>query len=239
MKKKLLSFVLLSSLTLSACIPVPTRPENDDSIVQQTPEYETHTSVDSVPNVENENDNDDVTLEDLQITEYSYENTIGDTLHFLVIKNNSDKTLQIESNSTAHDASGTIIGADSSELEALGPDCESVLIDYFDRVSGVDHFEYSLFIQEDPYYDSVIQDLDAQYSLLEDKVIITCTNTGEEAARFVNATVLFFYEGTLISYDSTYIMDSEDELKPGATLSEQLDCYKKFDDIKVYFGGRR
>ena len=147
--------------------------------------------------------------------------------------------MRIGSNTTAYDVSGVIIGANSSELQALGPNCESVLVDYFDSVSAVDHFEYLLSIKEDPYYVSIIQDLDSRLSIQDDKVIISCADTGEEAAKYVNATVLFFKKGELTYYGSQYIIDSDDELKTGSTLSEQVECYNPIDDVKVLFGGYR
>ena len=39
--------------------------------------------------------------------------------------------------------------------------------------------------------------------------------------------------------DSTYIVDGDSELKPGATLSQQLSSYKGFDTVKVFFTARR
>ena len=184
--------------------------------------------------------NNAIATTDLNITEYDYENEIGDTLHFLVIKNNSSKTVKIDSNCTALDSSGTVIGADSSELYALGSDCESILIDYFDSVSGIDKYEYTLNVKEDPFYDSIIQDITVETSVQEDKVIISCTNNGTEAAEFVEAYALFFSNGELIGYGSTYITDDDSELKAGSTISEQIEIYgKSFDDVNIYITGRR
>lgn len=186
------------------------------------------------------NSKDVITSSDLDISEYDYENTIGDTLHFLVIKNNSTKTVAIHSNCTALDSSGTVIGADSSDLNALGSGCESVLVDYFDSVTGIDKYEYTLNVKEDSIYDSVIQDIDIQTSKQNDKVIITCTNNGTEPAKFVEAHALFFSNDELIEYGSTYIVDDDSELKVGSSISEQIEIYgKSFDDVKIYITGRR
>lgn len=182
---------------------------------------------------------DEISSDKLDISEYSYENTIGDTLHFLVIKNNSNYTIKVSSNTTALDSSGTILGANSSELEALGSGCESCLIDYFDGVENIDKFEYTLSLKEDPYYESVISDLSYETSEQRDKVIVTCTNNGSEPAEFVEVIGLFFKNGELVNYDSTYVTDDDSELKPGATLSEELNCYDGYDEVKIYFTGRK
>lgn len=181
-----------------------------------------------------------ISSDDLSITEYDYENTIGSTLHFLIIKNNSNKTVKINSNCTALDSSGETIGANSSELYALGAGCESILVDYFDNVSDIEKYEYTLNVKEDSVYDSVIQDIEVQTSVQEDKVIISCTNDGSEPAQFVEAYALFFSNGDVIDYGSTYFTDDDLELKSGATISEQIEVYgKKFDDVKIFIVGRR
>lgn len=210
---------------------------SDDNSIEITSSTAENREEDS----EKESDNKDViTSSDLDITEYDYENTIGDTLHFLIIKNNSPKTVEIHSNCTALDSSGTVIGADSSDLNALGSGCESILVDYFDSVSGIDKYEYTLDVKEDTYYDSVIQDVEVKTSVQDDKVIITCTNNGAESAEYVEAYALFFENGVLIDYGSTYIVDDDSELKVGATISEQIEIYgKSFDDVKIYITGRK
>lgn len=36
-----------------------------------------------------------------------------------------------------------------------------------------------------------------------------------------------------------YITDGDSEIKPGATLSEQIRCYEDFDSVKVHITGRK
>ena len=183
---------------------------------------------------------EDISVEDLIIEEYSYENTIGDTLYFLVITNNSSETIQISSNATAYDEQGNVIGADSSELNAVGNGCQSILTHYFSSVENVKDFEYTLSVEKETYYQSVIQDVKLETSILEDKVIVTCTNNGSESAEFLEATALFMKENELVYYGSKYVTDDNSELKPNATISEQIEAYgNDFDDVKVYLTGRK
>lgn len=183
---------------------------------------------------------EDISVEDLMIEEYSYENTIGDTLYFLVITNNSSETVQISSNATAYDEQGNVIGADSSELNAVGNGCQSILTHYFSSVENVKNFEYTLSVEKETYYQSVIQDVKLETSILDDKVIVTCTNNGSESAEFLEATALFMKENELVYYGSKYITDDNSELKPNATISEQIEAYgNDFDDVKVYLTGRK
>lgn len=191
-------------------------------------------------NVKEISTQEELSEKDLTVEDYSCENTIGDTMYFLVVKNNSNKTLSINSNCTAYNSENTIIGADSSSIDALGCGCESVITNYFDSVSGIDHFEYTLSMKEDEYNNSVLADINMNLSPQEDKVIVTCTNNGSVPAEFVEATALFFKDGRLVDYGCTYITDDDSEIKPGSTLSEQIDIYgTTFDDVKVYLTGRK
>lgn len=176
----------------------------------------------------------------IDITEYSYENSIGDTVHFYVVKNNSDKTLKITSNCTAYDAASQTIGAANGELNALGSGCESIMYEYFDGVSDIDHYDYKLSVKEDTTFDSVLSDISYDVSDQSDKVIVTCTNNSSDNAEFVEAYALFFKDGNVVSYGSTYIVDDDSELKAGETFSGQIDSYgEPYDDVKVYIVGRK
>lgn len=177
---------------------------------------------------------------DFETKEYIYENTIGDTLYFVVVKNNSDITVKISANATAYDTNANPIGADSSEMYALGSGQEEIMCFYFDSVSGVESVEYTLDYSEDNYYESVLQDLEIEENVNGENVIVSITNNGEESAQFVEAYALFLDEnGNVIYYDSKYITDSDSEIKPQKTISEQLTSYQNFSDVVVYYNGRK
>ena len=53
------------------------------------------------------------------------------------------------------------------------------------------------------------------------------------------ATYCFFYGDTVVGYDSNYFTDDDNEIKPGETIMEEMDCYEHYDSIKVYLTGRR
>lgn len=70
-------------------------------------------------------------------------------------------------------------------------------------------------------------------------VIIKATNNGNIAAQFLESEALFFdANNNIISADSTYITDGDYELKPGATLTEQITTYMSFDHVEVYYTAR-
>lgn len=186
------------------------------------------------------NKDDKTNLADhMQITEYSFENSIGDTLYFLIVKNNSDETVEISVNAIAKDKDGNAIGATDSSENAVASGAEVCLCNYFDSVKDADSFEYTMTVKKDMYFSPVTQDLSIEESRVNGKVILTCKNNGDKVAQFVEAYALFFKDGNLINYDSTYIVDDDSEIKSGESISSELNCYSDYDDVKVYISGRR
>lgn len=175
---------------------------------------------------------------DFAVKEYLYENTIGDTLYFLVITNNSNANVSVSGNGTAKDVSGNAIGADDMDIAVIGAGETSFGYFYFDGVTGVDSVDYSLKYS-DSLYDPVINNLEVEQTTNDKNVIVSATNKGEKEAQFVMAQALFFDENNNVIWESEdYITDDEIKIKPNDTLSVQLDCHKVYDHVEVYFTGR-
>ena len=96
---------------------------------------------------------------------------------------------------------------------------EVCLLHYFDRITDVAEFEYTLSAKEETFYKPVLSDLSIEQSITDDKVVLITTNNGDNAAKFVEAYALFFSGEDLVYYGSTYITDDDSEIKPGATIS--------------------
>ena len=99
--------------------------------------------------------------------------------------------------------------------------------------------EYELSVKEEKYYDCVISDLSYESVSAKDKEIVSVTNNGSEAAEFVEVYALFFKEGKIVDFDSTYFVDDDYELKPGKTITEELHCYEDYDSVEFFLTGRR
>ena len=176
---------------------------------------------------------------DLQIKEYRYDNSIGDTLWFLVVTNNSDKDFSVNANAIAYDGSGYMIGADDTSIDILGAGQTSICYFYFDGVSEIARVDYQTYADTSSYYSDVIHNLSVNETINNGNVIVSVTNNGTESAEFVEAYALFFDEQrNLVGYESAYVTDADSEIKSGATITKQLDCYKPFSDVEVYFTGR-
>ena len=181
-----------------------------------------------------------VTDDDFVVKEYCYENTIGDSLYFLVITNNSTESVGIDINMTAYDAGENVIGAANGSIDVLGPEEQSVAGFYFDSVTGIDHVAYTMSYDDSPYYDPVLSDLEIVQNINDKNVVVSVTNKGSEPAQFVEVYALFLDSaGQVVSYESGYVTDGDSEIKPGVTLSEQLDSYEPFDNVECYFTGRK
>ena len=184
---------------------------------------------------------DEVFPEDIEIiAEYTLSDGIGwYTRHFLIIKNNSGKTVDVSTSSLAYSADGTMISAADASFDALGAGCTSIMYEAFETEAEIDHYETSMDVSESGYYESVIQDLSYVQNDIDGGSIFQVTNNGAEAAEFVEGYALFFLGEELVGYNSAYFTDDDFELKPGATISKQIDCYDDFDRIEFYLTGRR
>lgn len=180
---------------------------------------------------------EDEVAQQLDITEYSYVNSIGHTVYCLVLKNNSPYTLSIEANVTTKDDEGNLTGANSCDVQAFESGYETCMRTYFDGEQN--NFEYELSIKEEDYYKPVLSDLSYEISQTEKKIIVSATNNGQDASAFVEGTALFFKDGNLVALDYTYFVDDDNEIKPGKTINKELNGYSSYDDVKVYFTGRR
>lgn len=187
----------------------------------------------------NTKEKSDFSESDFETNEYIYENTIGDTLYFVSIKNNSNTNISVSGNATAYDDSNNAIGADSAEIYALGSGEEQLLYFYFDSVTDVKNVEYTLNYEKDNIFTSALPYLQIEETVNDKNIVVKITNNGEKAADFVEVYVLFFDEnGNLINYSSTYVVDNDSQIKSGATISEQITSYYDFDSVKTFYSGR-
>ena len=156
----------------------------------------------------------------------------------MIIKKNSNATVDVSTSSLAYSADGTMVSAADSSLEALGAGCTSVLYEAFETETQIDHYDTTINVAESEYYESVIQDLEYVQNDIDGGAVFQVTNNGDKAAEFVEGYMLYFLGDQLVDYQSTYFVDDDSEIKPGATISEQLNAYKDFDRTEFYLTGR-
>ena len=175
-----------------------------------------------------------VTAEDFEQTGKLFEDSFGDTTYFCFIKNNSQETVGVDVNAVALDAEGNELDAHGGIIDALTPG-ETAILDYtFFGVAGVDHVDTEI-VPHAPYGEPVLGDLDVSATTNERNVVLVTTNKGKRDAQDVCAYALFFDDaGNICDYDSKFLMDPDGLVKPGETLSAQLNCEGDFDHVEWY-----
>lgn len=177
------------------------------------------------------------TAKDISVTQYVKEQ-FGDTVRYLIIKNNSKETIKVSTNSKALDESGNVIGVDSGDVLAIGSKQTSVLVEYFSNTTNVSSFdtEYKVSISS---YSDVLKNLQHQEDVLGNKVIITVDNKNPYKANFVQVYAFLFKDGQLVAVYSTYVEEPYSfGVNANESYTEQLDLYDEYDYIEFYYTGR-
>lgn len=174
------------------------------------------------------------------LAEYTLSDSIGwYTRHFIIVKNNSNETVDISTSSLAYSDDGTMVGAANASFDALGAGCTSVMYEAFDVEAEVNYYETEISSSSGGYYESVIQDLSFVQNDIDGGAVFQVTNNGADAAQFVEGYALFFMGDKLAGYESTYFTDDDSQIKPGKTISKQMKSFEDFDRIEFYLTGRK
>lgn len=175
----------------------------------------------------------------LSISDYYYESVFGLSYHVLEITNNSPKTIEVSINETGMNGKGDIIGASSASVNDVPSGCTVFLKNIFLNASGMECFNTTIQTKEEEYYVPVLQNIEVSTSNLGDKVIVTAKNNGTLAAEFPEAIAVFMKNGKVVNISSTYLTDSDYELKPNASITEQIESYYDYDSVIVHLTARR
>ncbi len=201
----------------------------------ETSEKQNDNENSSSPN-ENISYNDKITV----VKEYTLPDGIGwYTRHFMVIRNDSNVTLNVNTSSLAYDSTGAIISAADSEFDALGAGCTSVVCEAFETDETIAKYNTTIKASQSKYYESVIDDISYVTNKIKDGAVMQVTNNGSKAAMFLKGNALFFKCGELVYYEQKYYVDDDSELRAGDTITKQVTCNKDFDSIEFYVDGRR
>lgn len=175
-------------------------------------------------------------LSQLQVNTYKMSN---DFWHyaFIEITNNSEYDLEISANLKYRNADGNLIGADSCSENAI--QSGSTVLFYTMPDEDFATIEYELSASEEDWYECVLNDLSYESVTASEKEIVTITNNGTKPAEFVECSMLFFMGDQVVGFDWTYFTDDDSEIKPGRSITKELNCYEDYDSYMIYFTGRR
>lgn len=135
-----------------------------------------------------------------------------------------------------YDAAGNLIGAESNEVYAFEAGTET--LPSFNADEEFASMTYELTIEQEDYYDCVVSDLNYETVSAKEKEIVSVTNTGKKAADFVEGYMLFFKDGKIVDFTTTYFVDNDDELKAGKAITKEMECYEEYDSFLLFFTGR-
>lgn len=109
----------------------------------------------------------------------------------------------------------------------------------FRDLESYDHIEYDYKIRKSSYYKPVVGNLTYEITENTKNLIISVTNNGNYAAKFVEGYVLWFdSENNLVGVTDQYFTDEDSEIKSGATEKSQYSRNSKADRYELYFSGR-
>lgn len=223
MKRKSILLCTLLILCLFVGCGASDGGENASDTITGTNEIETETEVDLVSQ--------------MTVEQYVIEDDLFGKMCFVTVTNNSEITVKVSVNVVAKDVEGNIIGTADSNARGVASGETICLENRFSDIEGADSFEYTLSVGEDVYTESAYSDIEIQESRTDSKVILTCTNKGEESVLGVEGYVLFFSDGKAIGYDWMHIGDYE--ILSGTTVSQEFSFKGEFDDVKYFVHGQK
>ncbi|MBQ2231278.1 MAG: hypothetical protein II425_05660 [Oscillospiraceae bacterium] len=159
----------------------------------------------------------------------------------LIVKNNTGTVIQLKATADFYDESGELLNTDDDWEDDVAPGatvCLGGLLSRGDFTTST----YNVYYTVDEWSThSVDQDLSMEYEFDNRKVTVSITNNGEYPASYVSFRAIFYKDGEITYEDSKGCYDDDNEIKPGATCTDEIeyngDYDKGFDDVKVYFHG--
>ena len=185
---------------------------------------------------ETDNKVDSSSIEVLE--EYTYSDGFWYTYHFVVIKNNSNKSVSISTSTLAYKSDNSLISAAEGSVDIIAPGATTIYYEAFETEEEIAYYETEMSIDTDVWYECGMSDLSYVMTEVADGAIFQVTNNGTKPIEFVEGYALFFENGKLVSWESQYFTDDDFEIKPDKTISKQFSAYTDFDNVKFYLRGR-
>lgn len=189
---------------------------------------------------EADKDTEELSDVDFDVAGHLYTSPTGSSFCFVTVTNNSDATVSVSGSAEAKDADGNAVGtASMTKIGVLAPGETSASYFFFSDGFGIDRVEYDLSYTEETRYKPVIGSLAVEQHLNDRNVVLSVTNNGDTAARFVRAYALFFdADNNVLDFAEDFITDIDYEIKPGAALTVQLNFDgDSYDRVEVYLVG--
>ncbi|MCR5816531.1 MAG: hypothetical protein K6F91_06595 [Ruminococcus sp.] len=180
-----------------------------------------------------------VSNDKVDIKEYLFKDSIGGCRYYLIVTNNSDDAISFKADGTAVNKNGENTDAATMTIDVIGSHETSIGNFFFGDAKDVEKVKYDYSCETETTYKSVINNLSVEQNNNDKNVTLVVTNKADIPAQFVQAYAIFFDKNNkIINSQSKFITDGDSEIKPGASVSAQLDCYEKYDHVEIYYSGR-
>lgn len=175
---------------------------------------------------------------DFEIREYTFTDELGYLDYLLIVTNHSDSTVDFDCNTNAYEENETLIGTNYNRINTIEPG-NSGCMEFNFQFDYADHFVYDLYYETSSAI-SATEDLETDETISGNHVTAACTNTGTENLQYLRADVLFFKDGELVDYSTSYLYEEGgNTLSPGGTISHTFDSREEFDDYEIYYSCSR
>ncbi len=238
MKKKIAMIIIgaIATAMLFGCSSAPNNTGSNETtteVTSTTTEATTTTTSETTTTAKELSESDFDIQEFLFVPWFDKENTHC----VLVLKNNSNESVRVSFNLTAHDKQDSVIGATDASAYFIGPNEETVCVGIFEGVTGVDHITRKMSISDADNKEPEIGSLEAETHVNKNNVVLTIANNGEKEATDFYTYILFFDKnGKIVDIGVT---DKIYSLAAGDKTSIQLKTYVKFASTKLYFVDNR
>lgn len=195
-----------------------------------TPTSKVPVSVSPTPNAFDE----EAVLSQLQITTYKMYD--AGYYAFIEIANNSKYDLAISVDLKFYDDNDALIGADNVSERAV--QSGTTVLFYTSPDEDFSKIDYEVSVEEEEYFECLVKDLSFESVSAKYKEIVTIKNNSKKPAMFVDCYLLFFKGDQVVGFSHKYFTDDDSELKPGKSITEEMDCYEEYDSYKYYLTGK-
>lgn len=173
----------------------------------------------------------------IEVEEYSYMSQYSDyKRYFMLLTNRSNQIVDIDVNVLALNAEGAKVGAFSDREIAIAPGQTTWVEHSFSDGKDVSGFEYTLTVSENVDWKSLYNKIKVDYTISNNKVIISMTNNGDREVDLPYVGVVFLRNGEAVDSAAAYISNG---IPTGRTVHTELTCDDviEFDDIKLAMSG--
>lgn len=178
--------------------------------------------------------NVEAVIKQLKMTEHILKQDYSNQA-IVVIKNESPYHIEIEVTASFYDEQDKLIGTSSDNECAFQSGYELTFV--FRNKEDFSRVDYDIWVDKEDSYECVLSNLSYDVSTTDEKAIISVTNNGNNAASYVEYTVLFLNGDKVVNYDEGYCMDGDSEIKPGRMQRAEAYSSEPFDSVKVFLSG--